>query len=731
MKRKILSLILTLSLILCQGTLCPGGVYASEDIDPDKPAEEAAVIDRVAWSLEFKNASDIDNFYPSNKTEMEVSHVYGDYMQYTTHSTYINSNGNKAGYFADYRFPAGEELDMDKYYTMQIRMKIVDVDSKAPYKMYIAGTNEDGTALKMAEKNFGTISYDYTSSNGVYSTDWFVLNIDLSSSDHWMNGKTLSQFRPNFIHNAAGTVLIDYIRFIETPGISKIACNSETDADLEDMPVNPETMEIYLTDLVADVPPEAVELKDTEGNSVALSEVAFYEGNLIKLTLAQELAENTAYTLMLKENVHIIGSIYLASPLTVDFSTGTYRIPSIFDIIDPERPSDEIPEGYDNVWSMDFKDESDISGFAPSSKTEIEIKQVYGEYMQYTTKSTYTNNSGNTAGYHADYNFSTALDTDMHFLLQIRMKILEVQDGTGFKMYMKTSSEDGTTSNMAEKDCDNVNYDLKLIDKYYTDGNGEEKQYSGTDWFTLEVDLGSNEKWINAKNLLSLRTNFLHNTVGVVLVDYIRFLGYTPKATDFSYSLDNAETEITSDTYVPASANTFTVGLSHPVSGIADVALTNDFGTKAEVSAVQLDAETKQFVTVTFAQPLEKSSVYTLSITPYVSGSLPSSEPVVLEYKSELEPITVKVNKEAKSASIDYINATEEDVILVAIATVLDGNMYVGKKMAITPLASGAAADDIALDYSSYVSDTTTVEIAIWKYNTAIGKYSVHGKKIY
>ncbi|MBQ7901836.1 MAG: hypothetical protein IJ365_07755 [Clostridia bacterium] len=732
MSKKILSIILTIAVILCQGTLCLGTVYAAEGEGPliEQEAFELT-LDAGSW---VKGAGGNVTIYNDEDGALVFNDIGAP-----------NSNPTKDRYDSGWMELRNISVDVTSAYAIEFKAKIErakgltrisdptvvwDPNACRPQFYYQGNPN---VGLGESNSTGSNISYTMSkNSDGDYYNDDYVTYRYVFDSS-WSQLEVLTFLRLDPLKNGEGTIKIKDLKLISKPGIENVTYNSVNEADLTAMPVNPETIEINFTAGLSSVSSDAVSVVDADGNAVEFKDVKV-SGNSVVLTMQKNATLNafTDYTVTFNENTMITETRSLNEPMKFGFTTSDERVPTIFDLIDPERPDDTIPEG-EEVWSLEFKDAADLAYFKSTANVKTEI--AYNEYMRYVTPAPVKNANNNWQGFYIDSDFKgngSEIDANKYYRLQIRMKVVnETWDSSDpyFKMYFNGKKDVGGTLSMAESNANQIDYE------FHTDEDGNHC----TDWFVIDIDL-STTAWKEAATIEQIRFDIMKNAEGEALVDYIRLIAY-PAVTEITYTDDEGTAPITDEVYVPADVKNITLQLSQRIPEQLSYSLVNEYGSVAVISDADsgFDKNTNT-INVAIEGGLDTSSTYKLTIEStsdlkdkaenpdVLSARQDLYKPIEVTFKTELDPITTQIDKGHTGASINYINDTNKDVVLVAIATVWNGNQYVGKAMAATEVAANSTVENVSLDYSAY---SGTVELVIWRYDVANDSYSVMSKAVY
>lgn len=710
-------------------------------IDPDRPSDYTD--DNIIWGAEFKSDADLDFFQSKNNITTEIA--YGEYLQYTAPQPEINANKNLSGFYSDTTF--SDPLDANMISRLQIRMKIVDAVTEgtisktvggelvvkervAPrLQLYFQGANDDGTTFPMNQAHAYSTGYNMkVDDEGNNCTDWIIFDINLNGIASWVAAKDITGMRFDFLNNCEGVALVDYVRFVgpKMPEIEGLKYNSEFEIDeVQGLPINSESIDIYLTDPIFSVDASGIILEDETGDAVAIKNVILStDGKVVTVMPDEELNSFSTYYVGLNTNAKLSETANLSDYVVFETFTREYRAPSILDIVDPGRPDDTIPAG-EEVWSLEFKTPGDLKYFPSSANLKTETK--YGEYMQYSTNSLFIGPSGGAASYYVDSSFAdNKLDSDKLYRLQIRMKVVEqVQRGAAdgyFKMYFKGNN----SVNMSEGNADGVEY------TYRTDADGK----YGTDWFVVDVDLSKSAHWVKTSQIEAIRFDFMHNAAGTILVDYIRLVAM-PAVTELSYT-NNAGTTVVGDGMtVAADTQYLNIKFSQKFPGELKYSLVNEYGTEANI-----DMNNTKYVAadntlkLAILGGLETSSTYTLSIDSSSDFAQTDAtlaqrlyRPLTYSFKTEPDPITADVTKGADSTTINYANNTDDDAVLVAIATVWNGNAFVTKNISVTTVLANDTVNGVVVNHTLAAGETA--EVVVMKYDAEKDSYTMISKVVH
>lgn len=712
-------------------------------IDPDRPSDYTD--DNIIWSAEFKSDADLAYFKSGSGIKTEIA--YGEYLKYTSQTPIINNNKNLQSYYIATKFDT--PVDANMINTLQFRMKIVNavVDGKITgtvngetitkdrvppnFVMYFAGVNDDGSSFVMNSSHSHSASYKILKDDeGNGYTEWAVYEYNLNSIKSWVAARDITSIRFDFSNNCESELLVDYVRLIgpKMPEIENVKYNTDRELDeVQGLPVNPETVELQLTEPLFEIGTDGIVFEDEYGNDVLIQKVSLLdEGKLLSIYLGQELTPDTNYFIGINEKAKIGSSAYVDAPVVAECYVGDYRALTGIELIDPARPSDAILPG-EEVWSLDFKSEEEINThFKSNSNVKTALK--YNEYMEYKTESMGVGaTSGLPASYFIDSDFSTKkIDANKHYRLQIRMKIdNQIMKGAAdgfFKMYFK--GDNGV--NMSESNCDSVEYVFR------TDSEGR----YGTDWFVLELDLSKSAHWLKASSIETVRFDFLKNAAGTVLVDYIRFIAM-PAVTELSYT-NNAGTTVVGDGMtVAADTQYLNIKFSQKFPGGLKYSLVNEYGNEANI-----DMNNTKYVAadntlkLAILGGLETSSTYTLSIDSssdfaQTDATLAQKlyRPLTYSFKTEPDPITADVTKGADSTTINYANNTDDDAVLVAIATVWNGNAFVTKNISVTTVLANDTVNGVVVNHTLAAGETA--EVVVMKYDAEKDSYTMISKVVH
>lgn len=713
-----------------------------DTIDPDRPSDYTD--DNVIWSAEFKTDADVE--YIPSKGGIKTEIAYGEYLKYTAPAPTINDNGNLSGSYVDTSFSPA--IDANLVNRLQIRMKVVNAVTEgtitgkngsgeevtknrvAPHlQLYFAGVNDNGNKFNMDVAHSYSDDSMYkmmTDDNGNKCTDWFIYDINLNNISSWVAAKKVNAFRFDVMNNCEGVALIDYIRFLgpKMPEIEMIKYNSEFDIDeVQGLPINAETVDIYLTEPIYSVDASGIVFEDSDGNVMPIKNVMLSENCKIVTVMPDgELNPYATYYIGFNDKAMLSATANFTDYVIYETFTTAYRAPSILDAVDPGRPDDAIPAG-EEVWSLDFKEAGNLKYFPSSANLKTQIK--YGEYLEYVTTDTFIGPSGGVASYYVDSNFKDNLiDSDKYYRLQIRMKVVE-QTAKGsadgyFKLYYK-----GDGKGMREDNAPGgVTYN------YRTDAEGR----YGTDWFVVDMDLSQLSDWKANSQIEAVRFDFLHNAAGTVLVDYIRLVAM-PAVTELSYTNAAGTTVVGDGMTVASDTQYLNIKLSQKLLTGIKYSLVNEYGSEANIDMSKTEyIASENTIKLAILGGLETSSVYTLTVDSSTDLSNNDTKvvqklyrPLTFSFKTEADPITAEVVKGADSSVINYANNTGDDVVLVAIATVWNGNTFVSKNIVATPVAAYSSVNGVVVNHTA---GGNTAEVVVMKYDAAKDNYTMISKMV-
>ena len=133
---------------------------------------------------------------------------------------------------------------------------------------------------------------------------------------------------------------------------------------------------------------------------------------------------------------------------------------------------------------------------------------------------------------------------------------------------------------------------------------------------------------------------------------------------------------------------------------------------------------------------LETSSTYTLSIDSssdfaQTDATLAQKlyRPLTYSFKTEPDPITAEVTKGADSTTINYANNTDDDAVLVAIATVWNGNAFVTKNISVTTVLANDTVNGVVVNHTLAAGETA--EVVVMKYDAEKDSYTMISKVVH
>ena len=615
MSKKIISIILTIAMILCQGTLCLGTVSAASSEYIVEPDFIELSLEASDWAPSFVT---LENDASGNLVFIDEGHKNDGKERYDTGWMELKNLDIPAGNYFSIELVA--KVD-EAYPARRYNGDIWTSGNDTRPQFYYGGTMPNGAAMNFTEGNstaekMGKYIVSGSSTSGYYGTKFETYTCELSGS--WADMETLTKLRLDANKNSTGKVTIKSIKLIGRPGIKSIGFNSAYDADIDAMPVDPDTIDITLAGSFNSID-GAVSVTDPDGNEVSIAGASL-AGNKVVIALADgaEFEEFTTYTVTINENAKVTANKNLREPISFSFTTDDSKAPSIFDTIDPGRPSDFTTENV--IWSAEFKSNSDLDYFKSGKGLATSI--VYDEYLSYKSDTPTINANKNLNGYYTDTGFdANPIDANLVNKLQIRMKIVNaVLDGkiTGtvngeyvekdrakptLQLYYKGIKDDGSTFNMGSANAYSANYTMKVDD---------EGRHC-TDWFVFELNLNTRDAWVAASQITAMRFDFANNCEAEVLVDYVRLIGPAmPEIEEVKYNSDVAIDEVQG---MPVNPETVDLYLTEPVFEMDTdaVIFEDEYGNSVDIKNVVLGNDGKK-VTIFLDQELDIDRIYFIGI---------------------------------------------------------------------------------------------------------------------
>lgn len=224
-------------------------------------------------------------------------------------------------------------FDGGQYCRLDIRVKLDGVGLTAsggsPYMtIYYSGTGNDGVSKGQSESRKLEMSYTCErGSDGLYYSDWVEYSIDLSKLTGWNTMDSISTFRIDAIKNAEGTVYVDYIRLFSMPAISKVGYNGQTDMDMQKVPVDIKSLEVYLSQPLVSVDANSVKVYSLDGAITEHESVKYdKEKGIVTINLKEELLSMTDYCVEITKDALAGASLNLYEELVYPFKTEQARL---------------------------------------------------------------------------------------------------------------------------------------------------------------------------------------------------------------------------------------------------------------------------------------------------------------------------------------------------------------------------------------------------------------------
>jgi len=302
------------------------GIANIDYIEFEKTSNESVLPDIPDVSSEekwFCDEFDTDNCGWNTINGAKLS-VENGIMQYV--STF-NAN-NQSGWIQK-----NVTFDGQQYFRADIRVKVDGValttSGGAPYlTMYYSGVGNDGVSVSHSDSRKVELSYICEKGpDGLYYSDWVEYSIDLSKLKSWDLMKSISQIRFDLIKNAEGTVYVDYIRLFSMPAITEVGYNGQTGLDMQKVPVDIKSLEVYLSQPLTSVDADSVKLYSLDGVSSEPEKVIYdKEKGIVTLRLKEELLSMTDYCVAITEDALAGASLKLYEDLVYPFKTEQARL---------------------------------------------------------------------------------------------------------------------------------------------------------------------------------------------------------------------------------------------------------------------------------------------------------------------------------------------------------------------------------------------------------------------
>jgi len=219
-------------------------------------------------------------------------------------------------------------FDGQQYCRLDIRVKVEGVSltpsGGTPYlAIYYTGIGSDGVSASHSDSRKLEMSYKCEKdTDGLYYSDWVEYSVDLSSLKGWDTMKSISQFRIDVIKNAEGTVSIDYIRLFSMPVITEVGYNGQTDKDLQKVPVDIKSLEIYLSQPIYSVDADSVKIYSLDGALADIQSVIYdKEKGIVTVNLKEELLSMTDYCIEITKDALAGSALKLYKELVYPFKT--------------------------------------------------------------------------------------------------------------------------------------------------------------------------------------------------------------------------------------------------------------------------------------------------------------------------------------------------------------------------------------------------------------------------
>ncbi|MBQ8526112.1 MAG: hypothetical protein IJ460_05285 [Clostridia bacterium] len=308
--------------------------------DPDKP--EAPVIEGEQWyEMNFDTEADVAVWALNDKAQVQTSWVEGGYMKYVSTPITRNDGVKQSGWAT-----ATVDFDGNQYYKFKMRVKLENyerafISNAAPHiEVYYSGKNAAGNKQDVSGSFRGAMSYQATEGeDGLFNSDWVEYEFDLANLGGWSTMTAITSFRIDFVKNAAGTVYVDYIKFLSLPAIETMTYNGTENADMTKVPVDAKTLEAYISQPLNTITKNDISVyeksDDDERVEVEISKVS-YTASTGKITaeLAGEMLSNTDYVFEIKNTAMANSKQTLYKPVAKEFRTDSAAFETEVEAID-------------------------------------------------------------------------------------------------------------------------------------------------------------------------------------------------------------------------------------------------------------------------------------------------------------------------------------------------------------------------------------------------------------
>lgn len=381
---------------------------------------------------------------------------------------------------------------------------------------------------------------------------------------------------------------------------------------------------------------------------------------------------------------------------------------------EPPRPNPEPePEMKDGEGWYSDSFSSGVDGWVSSYKNQITLSQL-DDCMQYDSKFLYSGGKASSGWMTKNVSFKRG----QYYKLLIKARVLSAgktidNQSPYITMYYTGKTADGTTLGAATGRSGNISYDV---------AENEDGTYS-SEWKEYEFDLSKLNSW-NLCDISQIRFDMLKNGEGTVFVDYIRFLSY-PCIDGIEYD-GNAVTE---GTRVPLDVKKIDAILSQKILSLdaSCVSIYNEDRAKLGVENVSYDAASGR-VSVSVSGTMESNSTYTFEIGTgaKVNANQNLYTPIAKSFKTAAAEFEVSVTAaDTDSANVIFENSSVAAKKVLAIATLWDGDKYVGK--VILPCTVETGTSDVVLRFAQFGGNRA--EVTVWELSGTSPR--VFGKRVY
>lgn len=709
MNKKIIALLLSLVMLLSQSNICFG---------------------EVAEAIIFDFSTDISAMVSAKKIYTNVTYSAG-----VNETECTIKSGQLIYMYLD-------DIDGSTYDTMKIEIQCKSVPQSPYMSIYYRGVKKtDSSALDQAEsrkhneyhKNLILNNETQTYYNNEYETYY----IDLSKITSWSDAN-INLVRLEPLKNMEGTVCIRNISFYK-----KEITGIDAEPDSITVPY------VYQNDILSYVKNQITSVKHVYNNGSKIDidgeyNVSISEDNSIATVAYDGMTDTVDIVLATPANLESITVSPTEITLPYDNQSTTQlmesyirskieNVTALYDDNTSVNIADYNIIIKDNTATVSYgKKTSDINLILappPAENVIYDFKEttegfekkdgdvtlsVENESLKYVSVAKETNGSKTYGNMVKDVNY----DINQFYKMEIKVKVDGVTPtASGGKpefmfYYAGRDSRGNGYDSFVSTNYFKGWYDAKIKDdgKYYSD------------WQTVTVDLSSSNAWKTYK-VSKLRFDAINKAEGTIYIDYIKFYS-VPAITNFAF--DGVE-DI--NEAVPSETKTITAVLSQKLYEIKDDAIRiyDSDNVDVNIKSVKYDAD-KNTVTVE-VDKLETFTEYTFEINKNAKVNSVQNlyKPTMAKFKTIPSSFEFDAVGDGDSVYLSFSNQRSSPKNIVLIATVWEGDKYVGKKVLSYTVQTGD--ENYTFDYSS-VTGGNKAEVTVWEFSSGTIK-KVHGKKVY